>query len=210
MIIQFKSRVRILCKEDDNSRAQAAFYATQKTNYNTQFAEQQNIQNSLLAKMQPIVAAGPGQYGYDATEDTALRASATDTDAKAFSDQSVKLDNQFTAQNGGVSGATPTGARDQLKQQLAVDAAKKNCSDQQGITLAGYNQGSSNYKDAVSGEEGIMGQNNSSTAANAVSTAGQASTSATTEANNAGNAWMTLAGAAIGGGASVLSAGLKK
>jgi hypothetical protein len=199
----YKSRIRILCKEDDNSRAQADFYKTMTANYNTEFGEQQNIMSSLLTKLQPIVAAGAGQYGYDTTEDASLRSTATDTDAKAFSDQGVKLDNQMAAQNGGVDGAVPTGAKEQLKQQLGVEQAKKISSDQQAITQAGYDKGATDYNNAVAGEENVMTQVNPSSAANAVSSAGDAATGAEKAANESANGWMTLAGTALGGAASI-------
>ena len=199
----YKARVRFVMKEDANSRAQAAFYNTMTQNYNTLFGEQQNIMASLQAKLQPTIAAGPDQYGYDETLDSSLRSNATDTDTKAFSDQAVKLDNQMTAQNGGVDGAVPTGAKEQLKQQLAVDQAKKISSDEQSITQAGYAKGNTDYTNALSAEEGVLGQLNPSANANSVSSAGEAATSAQKVANEASNGWMSLVGTALGGAASL-------
>lgn len=197
---------------DANQAAQTAFYNTLTANYNSDYSQFEGATESLQSTLQPIISAGPGQYGYDPTEDAAIRGSALNADAASAQNAQVATQEQITAQNDGAS-LTPTGAMDELRQQGDVAAAQKTATDQNAITQAGYAAGNTNYTNALSGEENVLGLMNPSNFAGAATSGGNAATGSVNAATNAAEAsdsWMTMVGGALGGVTGALTANALK
>lgn len=199
------SRFKIYNKNDAaaeaNENAQTNFYNTLTSNYSQDFGDFENVEQGLLSKLQPIVNAGPGQYGFDQTEDTAMRGADIDSDAAAAQSAQQATQRQITAANGGAD-LMPTGAADELREEGDVNAAQKLSSDMNSITQAGYQAGQQNYENALSGEESVMGMMNPNSFASAATSGGSSATSAVnadTNAQEASDSWMTMVGGALGG-----------
>jgi hypothetical protein len=206
--------VRIVNKNDEaadaNQQAQTAFYNTLTANYNTDFSQFEGAVNGLQSKLQPIINAGPGQYGFDAQENNALMSSAISNDAASATNAEQAANQQITAANGG-SNLVPTGAAEELKQQTDVSSAQKLSSDENTITQAGYAAGQQNYDTALGAEESTLGLMNPNSFAGAASSGGGAATGAVNAATNAAessDSWMQMVGGALGGVGSVLGGGL--
>jgi hypothetical protein len=194
---------------DQNQQAQEAFYNQLTASYQTDFGQFESLTSSLLSKIQPIINAGPGQYGFDPTEDASLRSTAENADAAATHNAQVAANQQITAANGGAA-VVPTGAEEQLQQEADLAGAQKLSSDEQAITQAGYAQGVQNYQTALGQEDAVMGLENPNNFAGAATSGGQAATSATQVAVEADDSWMNMVGGALGGAAGALTSyGLK-
>ena len=176
-------------------------------NYDTDFGQFEGATKSLMSQLNPIVSAGPDQYGYDPAEDASLRSTAISSDAAAASSAEAAANEQITASNGGAA-LTPTGAQEELKQQTDVNAAQKEASDLQSVTQSGYKQGTQNYDTALSAEENTLGLMNPNTFASSATSGGGAATGAVNAATNAAEAsdsWMGMVGGALGGVAGALT-----
>jgi len=211
--MRWKSKFTITNKNDAaaqaNQDAQTAFYEQLAANYGKDFGDFEGTKDSLLAKIQPIIDAGPGQYGFAAPEDAAIRGAAIDADAASAQNAQVATQQQIKAQNGGAD-LIPTGAADELRQQGDVDAAKKLSSDQNTITQAGYKAGQENYEGALTADENVLGMMNPNAFAGATTSGGSSATGAVNAATNAAAAsdsWMSLAGGALGGVSGALTLG---
>lgn len=191
----------------ENQEAQMNFYNTLTSNYNTDFGQFEGAEKNLMSKLDPIVNAGPGQYGYDKTQDAAIRGAAIEADAAAAHNAQQAVNQQITASNGGAA-LMPTGAQDQLREEGDVAAAQKLSSDMNTVTQQGYQQGAQNYRDALSAEENTVGMMNPNAFAGAATSGGNSSTSAVNAATNAAAAsdsWMSMVGGALGGATGALT-----
>jgi hypothetical protein len=195
---------------DENEQAQANFYNTLTTNYNTDFGQFEGLTQGLLSKLEPIVNAGPGQYGFDATEDSAIRSSAINADAAAAQNAEEATNKQIIASNGGAD-LMPTGAQEQLREEGNVSAAQKLASDMSQITQAGYQAGQQNYNTALGAEENVMGLMNPNSYASSAVSGGSAATGAVNAEMAADDSWMNMVGGALGGAAGAFTSwGIKK
>ena len=203
MKYQYKARVRFLAKggADANESAQSQFYDVLTQNYKTEFAENQALSNSLQQLINPIIQAGEGQYGFDTTEDNALRSDATNQDVTAFTNQKQALQNEEAAQNGGVS-VMPSGAQEQLNEELGVQQAQKIANDQTAITEAGYTQGRQDYQNAMNEEFGLLSNTNPNAYASSAVGGGNAVNGAVQAEAAMDNSWMSVVGGALGGAGS--------
>lgn len=182
--------------QENLAKQQAQFYQILTSNYNTQFADQKNILNTLTNNLTPIISAGINQYGFNPAEDAALRTTATEQTATAYSNASKALSNKLAAQGGG-DNFLPSGVNGQFQQELATASAADQASKNLSITEAGYQQGRNNYNTAAS----ILGNNASllnpnAYASNADSGGNNAFNSATTvqKMNNAASPWGAIGG----------------
>lgn len=208
--MRWTSHIKVLNKDDSaaeaNQTAQTNFYNTLTSNYSADYGQFEGAIDNMQSKLDPILNAGPGQYGFDATEDAAIRGAAINNDAASAQNAEVATNQQITAQNGGAP-VMPTGAEDELRQQGDVAAAQKLSSDQNTITQAGYQAGQQNYDTALSAETSDLGLMNPNSFAGAATSSGNAATgavNATVNAQQADNSWMTLVGGALGGAGSAL------
>lgn len=193
-------------QQTDLAKSQQDFYDTLSKNYNTQFANQSNILNTLNSSLTPIVNAGAGQYGYSNAQDAALRTQASAGTSTAFRNAKQSLGQDQAAQGGGDQ-FLPSGVKTQQQSQLATAAANQESSQQLGITNQGYEVGRQNFNNAVSAENGVAAQYNPNGYASSADSAGSTaynSADENTKLNNAASPW-GIVGGVLGG---ALSAGV--
>lgn len=204
---------RFLNKSDsaatDNEEAQTNYYNTLTSNYSSDYSQFEGLQSSLMNTLSPIVNAGPSQYGFSTGETNALNSSAINAGAASTNNAQVAANQQIIAANGG-SAAVPTGAQEELMQQADLSGAQSTASALNNIQLEGYQQGTTNYNNALSGEMSILSADNPNAWASSTTSAGSAATgsvNALTSAEEADNSWETALSGAIGGiGSTVLGA----
>ena len=193
-------------QEQNLSNEQAAFYKTLTNNYNTQFAGQSSILNSLKNAFTPILAAGPGQQGFTAPELAAMRTQAADTTAQAYA-QARQAVNEKVAEAGGGNAYLPSGAAAQSNAGLASQAAQANAAQQNQITQQNYGQGLKNFQLAASALSGTAGLFDPTAFAGQGNSAGQNAFGSANTINQENNAWKGELGGAIGGVTSNLFGG---
>lgn len=190
-------------QQTDLANSQQNFYNTLQQDYGTQFANQSNILNSLNSSLNPIVQAGPGQYGYSNAEDAALRTQSSAGTSQAFQNAKQSLGESQAAQGGGDQ-FLPSGVKTQQQSQLAMGAAQQESNQQLGITTQGYDVGRQNFNNAVSQEQGVAGQYNPNAYAGSTTSAGSSaynSANQNQQLNNAASPW-GIVGGVLGGAAS--------
>jgi hypothetical protein len=189
--------------------SQSAFYSTLTQDYSKQFANQQNVLNSLKAAWAPVLAAGPGQYGFTAAEDTALRTEATQGTANSYQQAQKALNNQFAARSGGDT-YLPSGTEAQLNSTVASNAANQISSENLGITTAGYDRGYNLFQAASNVLGGVAGQYNPTGYSSSANTAGSDAASTANQiqqADAASSPWGAIGGI-LGGAAGAFTGGL--
>ena len=195
------------------TQAQDAELAAQTTylaDVNTQFAANQSILGSLNNTFASVIAAGSNQQGYNTQEMNTLNSSVIQNTGQQYASAKKTLQENQAAQGGGNS-MLPSGVASQQAATLATAAANET---QSGLTQnlqASYNQGYTNYTNALTGELSVAGQQNATGMANAAT---GMSNSANSEANAVQaanqeemNNIMGLATGAMGGAAKVMSGG---
>ena len=133
---------------------QASFYNVMTKDYSTQFASQQAILQSIQAQWSPILAAGPGQYGYTPAQDTNLRTQATEATASQFQNASKSFAQNVNAQGGG-NQVLPSGAVVAEGGAIAAAAASQEAAQNLAITQTGYQQGLTNFQNATNAMSGV-------------------------------------------------------
>lgn len=171
------------------------------------FGTNTNILKSISGALTPVVNAGPNQYGFNASEDSALRTQATDTIAAGNRNATNALRSSLAAQGGGTGGMLPSGSTAALEGDLAEAEAQKQSDAQLGITEKGYDTGRANFFGAESALAGAPGalENPETAAGSAAEGAAQGAMGGATDIANANNAWMAPVGGIIGavGGAAL-------
>jgi hypothetical protein len=196
-----------LCKgssaaQNNLAASQTQFYNTLQSDYGTSFANQQNVLASLQNTLNPIVQAGPNQYGFNAAETNNLNSSVINNTATQYANAARNLGAQQGAAGGG-NANLPSGVQSQQQAALAASAANQTATGLTGVQQAGYQQGYNQYENAVGQLGGVAGQYGSgaTSLAGAANTAGSdAFGSATTiqNMNNAASPWGFLGGLAGG------------
>lgn len=189
---------------DSNEKAQENFYNTLTQSYQKDYGNFEDLTKSLMDTIQPIINAGPDQYGFSKAEDSTLRSTAENSDAVAAQNAQIAANKQIVAANGG-SSTVPTGAEEELKQQADVAAAQKLASDEQTISKAGYEKGYQTWQTALGQEDTALGLEDPTRYAGAATEGGNAATNAVNAATQADSGWMSMVGSALGGAASVFS-----
>lgn len=183
--------------------SQTAFYNTMTADYSQQFANQNAILSTLSSALNPIIAAGPNQYGYSDAETNVLNAQALQGTGLEYAKASEAL-GATQASLGGGNTLLPSGVASQQKQQLASAAANQASSELLGIKQAGYQQGYNTYEAALGQLGGVAGMYNptgySGAATGAGSSAGTTMNQIAQE-NQAADPFNAIMGAA-GGAAS--------
>ena len=188
--------------------SQQNFYNTLSSDYSQQFASQNAILNTLQTSLNPIIAAGPNQYGYSKGETNTLNSQAIQGTGQQYANAQKSLaENQAAA--GGGNALLPSGVAAQQKQQVASAAANQASSQLLGIQQAGYQQGYNQYQSAVGQLGGVAGMYNPNGTAGSANSAGGVANSeanAVSQANNAASPW-NLVGGILGGAASAFTGG---
>jgi type VI protein secretion system component VasK len=152
--------------------SQQKFMQDLMANYNTNFAEQQQVLQHLNSVLSPIVQAGPNQTGFSPQERAALNTKAIDTTAAGAAQAERAVANETAGRsdsgNAGVAGNTAA-----LEANVGSAAEGQLSNEELGITEADYATGRANFSNAVGAEEGVSGQFNPVATASAANTAGQ-------------------------------------
>jgi hypothetical protein len=183
--------------------SQQNFYNTLSSNYSQQFANQNAILGTLQNSLNPIVQAGPNQFGFSKAETNNLNSQALQGTGQQFKNASKALGESQAAQGGGNS-YLPTGAQAQQQESLAASGANQASNQLMDIQQKGYDTGRAQYNAAVGQLGGVAGMYNpngvageaNTSGANAANTANQV-----TQLNNAASPW-NLVGGILGGAAS--------
>jgi hypothetical protein len=182
--------------QDSLAASQTAFYNTLTQDYATQFANQEAIQKSLNTALQPIVAAGPNQFGYSQPELNNLNSTAITGTATAFANAKKSLQEGQAAQGGG-NAFLPSGVKAQQDETLASQGADQEASELLGIQNAGYEKGNANFENAIGQTQNLTNSYNPTGFAGSATGAGNsadAEENVITEENNAASPWSTIGG----------------
>lgn len=198
-----------LCKgasqqQNDLASSQTAFYNTLQSDQASQFANQQNVLTSLQNTLNPIVSAGPNQYGFNAAETNNLNSSVINNTAEQYANAARNLGAQQASAGGGNS-LLPSGVASQQQARLATGGAAQTASGLTGVQQAGYQQGLNQYNNAIGQLSGVAGQYGSGAqgyAGSANQAGGSAGSTLNTieQENNAASPW-NLVGGILGGAA---------
>jgi len=137
----------------DLAKRQSAFYDVMTKSYQQMFAGQTAILQTLQKTFDPIIAAGPSQYGLSRAEDTAMRTMASEGTAQSYKMAKQAVAEQQGAQSG--DAFIPKGADTQVRAQLASAAAGQEAQQQTAITKYGYEIGRDKYWKAAEGLGGV-------------------------------------------------------
>jgi hypothetical protein len=131
-----------------SEKAQAAFNNQLMTAFNTNFGKQSAVLDQLTKRLQPMI---DNPTGYSPEALTALRTSASDTNAAQAKDAQVALNNQIAAHGGGEFGS---GVDAQLRAGLESAKATNESQSQNQITLQNEDQKQQNLWQAVNALSG--------------------------------------------------------
>ena len=203
-----------LCKgasDQQNALAasQTAFTNTLQQDTATQFANQQAIQSSINQALEPVIAAGPNQFGYNQAELNNLNSNAVTGVAQSFANAKKGLQ-EGQAATGGGNALLPSGVQQQQNETLASQGAGQEANELLGIQNAGYTQGHAQFEDAIGQTQNL------DNSLNATGFAGQANTSgadagttlSTIQTENAAASPMNAIGGILGGAASTVADGM--
>jgi hypothetical protein len=179
---------------------EADFYKTQIDAYKTAYSKYSDLSDAIQQQFAPILAAGPGQYGYTPTEDADLRTQASEGTAENYAAASRTLAEQRAALGGGTSNVNSTsGAAGAERARLAGLAARTESQQNLGITTSGYDLGREMWSNAMSGTMQLAGMwNPNQFAGSATGAGGLASNTANTITQQSQAAWGNVLGA-LGG-----------
>ena len=189
-------------QQTDLANSQQNFYNTLSSDYSQQFANQNAILSTLQSSLNPIVQAGPNQFGFSTAETNNLNAQALQGTGQQYNNASKALGAQQAAQGGG-NAYLPTGAQSAQQAGLAAGAANQASNQLLGIQQAGYQQGHNNYEAAIGQLGGVAGMYNPTGYAGSANQAGGVANSEAnevTQLNNAASPW-NLVGGILGGAA---------
>lgn len=195
-----------LCKggpTPDQTAAQTAMAnltATLTANFNAAFGAQSAILNAVSSAFKPIIDAGINQFGFNKSEETALRTQASEGTAQTYAQAATAVNNNLAARGGG-NNLLPSGAEQSIQADLAGKAAESESSKQLGITEAGYETGRQNFLAATSGDMSVAQQWNPLGYANAATNSANSQFNMATQLYNqkkAASPWGAIGGLAGG------------
>lgn len=168
--------------QTDLAGNQSQFYNTLSANYNQQFASQNAILSTLQNSLNPIVQAGPNQFGFSKAETNNLNSQALQGTGQQYKNAAKSLGEEQAAQGGGNS-YLPTGAQAQQQASLAAGAANQTSNQLMGVQQAGYQQGYNQYQSAIGQLGGVAGMYNPTGYASQATGAGGLAFNSATEVN---------------------------
>jgi hypothetical protein len=182
--------------------SQQNFYNTLSQDYGQQFASQNAILGSLTKALNPIISAGPNQFGFSNGETNSLNSQAIQGTGQQYNAAKQNLAAQQAASGGG-NAVLPSGVQQQQTAGLATSAANQTSNQLLGIQQAGYQQGNQQFNQAVGQLGGVASQYNAAGFAGQATGAGSAASSTANQIaqeNNAASPW-GLIGGILGGAA---------
>ncbi|HEX3682202.1 MAG TPA: hypothetical protein VHU83_06635 [Bryobacteraceae bacterium] len=191
--------------QNNINNAQIQFMDTLTAQYQQEFAQNQEILNTLTSSLQPIINGGPSQEGYSPQELAALNTQATQQAGQAYAQAKQATDESIAAKGGGDL-FVPSGATQQVDADLDISAENNLSNQKLNILQSDYATGLSEYESAIGALSGVPGaiDNASTGAAGAVTNSSNAAANEANAITEANNSWMGLlggvAGAALGTG----------
>ena len=188
-------------QQTDLANSQQQFYDTMTKDYSTQFANQNSILSSLQNSLNPIIAAGPNQYGFSKDQENVLNSQAIQGTGQQYANAS-KAVNENIASAGGGDEYLPSGVASQQRSQVATAGANQASSQLLGIKQAGYQQGYNTYESALgqlSGVAGMYNPNGTASSANSAGSSANTTLNQIEQENQAANPFNAILGAAGGG-----------
>lgn len=179
---------------------QANFYSTLTQEYSTVFGETQGILSELTNTFEPILAKGPNQEGFSPEEKANLNTQAIEGTAQNFNQANTALNEKLAAEGGGDE-FLPSGAKEQLNEELSASSSAEQSREESTILSEDYAAGKQQFDEAaavLAGQEAGVG----SAAANfAGATTGAGSSAEKTASDIASeeNSWLTPVMGAVGG-----------
>lgn len=183
---------------------QNQFFQQMMTQQSQVYSEDQGILQQMQSIYAPILAKGPNQQGFSASELNSLNTTATEGTAQNY-EQAAKAVNENIAAEGGGDTYLPSGAATQLKAETAAASAQQESGEEQQITQANYQQGYNEWQNAAQGLSTVAGDLNPVGYSGAATGAGSATSSTANEIAQENNSWLNAAIGAAGsiGGAVV-------
>jgi hypothetical protein len=193
--------------QEQLQQSESDFYNTMTQDYNTTFGENQAIMSTLTTALNPIVAAGPNQMGFNSAELNNLNSTALQGTGQTYANASKALKEQ-QASSGGGNSYLPSGVQSQQQQSLATSAANQESNQLLGIQQAGYQQGYNMYNSAMGGLAGVAGMESPTAYSSAATGAAGAANTEANAVTQANDAWAQnlsgLASGAMGGAGAAL------
>lgn len=198
----------VLCKgasqeQTSLGNSQQAFYDQMTKDYSQQFANQNAILGTLTTTLNPIIAAGPNQYGFNKEQENVLNSQAIQGTGQEYA-KAAKALNENIASAGGGDEYLPSGVAKQQQANVAVAGANQASDQLLNVKKAGYDQGYQTYESAISQLGGVAGMYNPNGVAGGANSAGSDAGSTLNQiqqANQAANPFNAILGA-VGGAAS--------
>jgi hypothetical protein len=156
------------------------FAGVLQSDYASRFGQQSAVLQNLNSTLTPIFEQGPNQQGFGAQELAALNTAAGEGVGSNYAKASRALNNQLAVRGGG-NEVLPSGAADQLKEELASAGAAQSSALENQITTANYAQGRKNWQEAGAGLSALAGEFNPSAYGSLTSGANQAAFSEATK-----------------------------
>lgn len=194
-------------QQKDIASQQSSFFTTMTQQAQQVFGAASGVFKDLVNTFAPVVAAGPNQEGFSGAEKTAMTTVARDSTANAYKNADKALESQIAARGGG-NQYIPSGADDQMREQLAAAAAESQSNKELNITQEDYAQGRQNWAEATRGLAGAPGVFGTATGAGSAATgAGGAAEQGANDVAMADNSWVNATIGAIGGVAGAAASG---
>ena len=183
--------------QQDLGQEQLAAYQQAQAMTATEYADQQAIYAPMAKQFSSIFSMGPSQKGFDQSEENTLNAQAVEGTAENYH-QAAKAVNGQIASEGGGNEVAPSGAANQLKEEVAQSAAQNESQQETQIQEADYNQGYQEWLNAGQGLETIASGENPLGYENAATGAGSAAGTTEQQIANEDNSWINAAIGAVG------------
>jgi hypothetical protein len=185
---------------------QLDFYQQGMSEATTAFGEQQDLLAQMEAVYDPILAKGPNQPGFSASESNALNAEAVQGTATNYAGAARAVNEQEAAEGGG-NNPLPSGGEEEARAQVANAAAGQESSEESQITEANYAAGRQEFEEAGQALSTASGQLNPAGYITATNTAGENAEKTANQINQEKNSWEAPVLGALG---SLGAAGLNK
>lgn len=199
---EYDGNVALLCgassQQKQISQAQDNYYTTMTQEAQQVFGEDQTLFHNLTSTFEPILAKGPNQMGFSDAELNDLTSSAITNTGENYAHAAKALNEQIAAQGGG-NVFIPSGANNQLKEELASSAASQTAQEESQIKESGYQQGYDEFKQAEAALSGAGNVFNSGIGiSNAATGAGSAASQTANEIAQEDNSWLGAVGGLLG------------
>ncbi len=184
---------------------QADFYAQGIQESQTAFSEDQDLLKQMEAIYDPILAKGPNTNAFAGPEQSALDAQAVEGTSRNYTQAARAVGEQVAAEGGG-DNPLPSGAGEQLKEEVATSAAGQESEEEQQILQAGYSEGEKEFEEAGAALSTASGQLSPASYETAATGAGSAAETTASAINQEENSWIApVLGAATGIASSAIS-----